>query len=268
MLFSPGWHSSRAAVLSSHAWHSGPGRDTEVRPPSPRPSSRIGVLREVTRDQPRASGCACAVLRRASAVTQSVFTKCRVRQPGRAILANWLCPANNVVTWYFYRLHTVLSYEILTILPLLYSTSLWLTYFETSSLYLLIHCTYIIPASDSSPVVTNSLFSVTVSLFLSCYFWSHFNFRFCLEVKTNCICLPLSDISLYQYYFTSVILYRFIHLLADGKGYSFLWMNNIILYMLCIYVCTNVLYKLHVKESCMAQGSLELKLPSRSSPPF
>ena len=203
-----GGHSDILSWLPQQPCHSGPGRDPEwhrgrpafcpaeltyMRPAQgkPTPPEGLGMRMRSARDA------------HAHAQLHGHSSRNVEWARGRAVLANFLSPADSVVSWYFYRLQTILSYKISTVLPLLYSTSLWLTYFITASLYLLIHCTCIIPASNSSPVVI-SLFSVTGSLFLSCYFLSCFIFRFCMGVKTNSIYLPLSGISLYLYYFTSV----------------------------------------------------------------
>ena len=87
----------------------------------------------------------------------------------------------NIVIWYFYISqndhHDKSSYYLspykfimilLTISPMLYISSLWLIYFVTGSVYLLISLTCFTPPSLPSPLATTCLFSVSVSLFL---FW-------------------------------------------------------------------------------------------------
>ena len=67
-------------------------------------------------------------------------------------------------------------------IPVLYVVSPWLTCYITGGLYLLILVTYFAPPSTPSLLVTSSLFSVSVSLFV-------LFFRSCIQVKIYGICL-------------------------------------------------------------------------------
>ena len=76
--------------------------------------------------------------------------------------------------WHFYRLCTIQSYyKIVTVFPVLYITSLWLIYFITGSLYLLIPFTYFTFLLPLSPLTTTSLLSASVRL-LFCYIFHLF----------------------------------------------------------------------------------------------
>lgn len=62
--------------------------------------------------------------------------------------------------------------EYLSVFPVLYIISLYLISFTPSSLYLLILSSDFAPPITLSPLITTSLFSVSVSLFLFCYILS------------------------------------------------------------------------------------------------
>ena len=96
----------------------------------------------------------------------------------------------NKVIQYFYILqndHHKSSYFLspykiililLTILPILYLTTLWLIYLVTGSLYLLIFLTYFIPPFHPSLFFgTSNFISLSMSLFLLCLFFC-FDFYF------------------------------------------------------------------------------------------
>ena len=62
-------------------------------------------------------------------------------------------------------------------------------YFIAGNLYLLIPFTYLPDTPPHSPLMTTSLFSVPVSLFLICFVL----LRFHIQVRSYSICLSLSD---------------------------------------------------------------------------
>ena len=66
--------------------------------------------------------------------------------------------------------HTKILHNYLTIFPTVYILYLWLIYFVTESLYLLISLTYSSPPFPApTPLATTSFFSVSMTLFLLCY---------------------------------------------------------------------------------------------------
>ena len=59
---------------------------------------------------------------------------------------------------------------LLTVFPMLYTSSQWLIYFITGNLCLLISLTYFTnPPLHPSPLATTCMFSVSMTLFLFCY---------------------------------------------------------------------------------------------------
>ena len=116
---------------------------------------------------------------------------------------------------------------------MLYSSSLLLIYFIYSSLYLLIPYPLFVPSPFPFPFGTTSLFSISVSLFLFCIYIHSYFFRSHISVITCSVCLSLL-ISV------SMIFSRSIHIAANGKISSFLWLSNI------HYTHTHIYIHMHI----------------------
>lgn len=110
-------------------------------------------------------------------------------------------------------------YKYLTVVFMLYITSLWLAYYVTVSLYLLTCFTHFI---HSSPLATTIVFSVFMSfMFLFCfsdslYKWNHRVLSFCVWLSSF-----------------SIMSFRSIHVFAN-EGFPSFWWPVI---FLCVYVC-------------------------------
>jgi len=109
---------------------------------------------------------------------------------------------------------------------MLYISSLWLIYFVTKSLYLLISLTCF---TQTSPLTIIYLFFVSMILFLFCYICSLVLFFVDSAYKWNNIVL----VFLCQTYFTNKISSSSIHALLNGK-ISFLLCLSSIAYILAI----------------------------------
>ena len=85
----------------------------------------------------------------------------------------------NTVSHNFQSLDSIYSYKILAVVAVMCNVCLQLIYFIHSSLYLLISNSYLAPRPSHAPLVSTSLFSISMSLFLFCYIhWFVVFFRF------------------------------------------------------------------------------------------
>ena len=117
---------------------------------------------------------------------------------------------------------------------MLYIISPGLINFLTGRLYLLTTFTHFASPTpclcNHQSVLCNYGFSLFVCLF----------FRFHRKVKLYSICLPVSLVSL------SIILSRSIHVVKNGKIYSFLWLYNIPLHVYATFIFTHSSTDIHL----------------------
>ena len=130
----------------------------------------------------------------------------------------------------------------------LYNISLLFIYFIHSSLYLLIPCHYLASPPSLSPLVTTSLFSISVSLFLFSVY----------------ICLYYFLDSTYKWYYTvfvflsdfisqSIIFSRLIHVAANGRISFFFMAEEYSIVCVCVFVCVYTTSSLPI---CLLIGTL------------
>ena len=122
--------------------------------------------------------------------------------------------------------------QLLTRFPTLYILYPWLIYLAAGSLCLLISLTYFsLPPLPTSPLATTCLFSASVTLFL--FYVCLLTCVFFLKIQHISEIIQFLSFSVWLISL-SIIPYRSIHVVRNGKISFFLWLSSIPFYIVVL----------------------------------